>query len=104
MSKKDLSLGKYGISQNRYRELKYFCLQYDEWKQQLSCAAANKKELIYKCELVEQTAIEAAAELYQYILQSVTQGEPYECMDIPFNKNEFYNARKRFFFLLSEKR
>ena len=32
VSKKDLSLEKYGISQNRYRELMYFCLQYKEWQ------------------------------------------------------------------------
>jgi len=31
--KKDLSIK--GLNKNRYRELKYFCLQYYEWKEEL---------------------------------------------------------------------
>lgn len=33
--KRDLSLDEYGISGNRYRELKNFCLQYQEWRDEL---------------------------------------------------------------------
>lgn len=129
MSKKDLSLKKYNISKERYRELKYFCLQYEEWKRQLSFgvslqpqkltgmpnaknapsnptedAAVKLYELRDKCALVEQTAIEADAELYRYILKNVTQGVPYEYMPVPCCRQKFYNARKKFFYKLSKKR
>lgn len=129
MSKKDLALKKYNISKERYRELKYFCLQYDEWKKQLSLcaslqaqqltgmpggknkisnptadAAVKRSELMEKCALVEQTAIEAGAALYQYLLKNVTQGTPYEYMNVPCGRRLFYEARRRFFFFLSQKR
>lgn len=105
MSKKDLSLHKYGISQLRYRELKYFCLQYDEWKQEQTASEAVIRDLaIKKLAIVEQTAIEAAAELYPYILQSVTQDIPYECMSAPCGKQQFCKIKRRFFVLLSQRR
>lgn len=129
MSKKDLSLKKYNISKERYRELKYFCLQYEEWKRQLSFGASlqpqkltgmpsaqNRKsnptedaavkmcELREKCALIEQTAIEADAELYQYLIKNVTEGIPYEYMPVPSGRRQFYELRRKFFFLLSQKR
>lgn len=129
MSRKDLSLKKYDISGARYRELFYFCRQYTEWKQELSViatvkpqklsgmpsgrngksdptadAAAKCAELTAKCELIEQTAIETSSELYQYILKNVTQGVPYEYMDIPCCRQKFYNTRRKFFYNLSKKR
>lgn len=105
MSKKDLSLGKYGISQDRYRELKYFCLQYDKWKQEQTSPETVIRDLaIKKLALIEQTAIETASELYPYILQSVTQDIPYEYLDAPCEKRKFNDIKKRFFICLSEKR
>lgn len=129
MSKKDLALKRYEISKERYRELKYFCLQYEEWKKQLSSlasvkpqqltgmpngknrisnptadAAVKRSELTEKCALVEQSAIEADAELYPYLLKSVTQGIPYEYMNVPCCRQKFYNARRKFFYKLSQKR
>ncbi len=129
MSRKDLSLKKYNISGARYRELFYFCRQYNEWKQELSIiatvkpqrlsgmplgkngvsnptadAAAKRAELTAKCALIEQTAVETSPELYQYILKNVTQGIPYEYMDIPCCRQKFYNMRRKFFYNLSKKR
>ncbi len=129
MSRKDLSLKKYDISGTRYRELFYFCRQYDEWKQELSViatvklqrlsgmpsgkngisnptadAAARRSELMAKCALVEQTAIKTSPELYQYILKNVTHGTPYEYIGIPCGRRQFYSLRRKFFFLLSQKR
>lgn len=129
MSKKDLALKRYEISKERYRELKYFCLQYEEWKKQLSSlasvkpqqltgmpngknrisnptadAAVKRSELTEKCALVEQSAIEADAELYPYLLKSVTQGIPYEYINAPCGRRRFYEMRRRFFFFLSKKR
>ena len=122
MSKKDLALKRYEISKERYRELKYFCLQLSSLAsvkpQQLTGmpngknrisnptadAAVKRSELTEKCALVEQSAIEADAELYPYLLKSVTQGIPYEYMNVPCCRQKFYNARRKFFYKLSQKR
>lgn len=130
MSKKDLALKKYEISKERYRELKYFCLQYEEWKRQLSYfgmsvkspqltgmpggkngvsdptadEAVKRSELTVKCALVEQTAIETDSELYSYLIKSVTQDIPYEYINVPCGRRRFYEMRRRFFFFLSKKR
>ena len=88
---------KYDISKHRFLELYHFCMQYSEWKDELKYkkdtvrsievtdmptshgngdATANlavrRAELQRKCELIEQTAIEADPDIYQYIIKGVT--------------------------------
>lgn len=130
---RNTSLKKYGISPNRFRELYYFCLQYNEWKDELTykcdtvksvkitdmpgahqtsddteLLATRRAELSRKCELIEQTAIEAGADLYQYIIKAVTnEGITYNylsaVMDIPCGKDMYYDRRRKFYWLLSKK-
>lgn len=129
MTRKDISLKKYDISSAKYRELKYFCLQYEEWKSIInsdasaikavtlsdmpsahnpsdmtSAIAIKRAEVRAKCELIEQTAIEADNEIYKYIIKNVTQGVLYEYMPVPCGRRQFYSARRKFFYLLSKKR
>ena len=86
--RRDLRLDKYGVSKHRYRELKYFCLQYNEWKDLLKYNTNNLKssnvdgmprgngtgdstqsiatkrtELSSNCKLIEQTMVEAITTL-----------------------------------------
>ena len=99
MKDRDLKLDGYNISGNRYRELKYFCRQYRE-KQSLlrsitevgspplsgggsgklsdktASTAIRRTELQRDLEMIEQTAIEADAEIYTYILSNVADGVP----------------------------
>lgn len=103
----DLKLSEYEISKFAYRELKYFCKQYDEKKKLLHDAEGRRKEkLQYDIELIEQTAIEAAgATSYSFLLLSVTQGIAYEYLsNPPFGRRQFYRMRRKFFYLLHEKR
>lgn len=117
---------KHHISNLKYRELRNFCLQYNEKKKEiqygLSSVVADgmprgnatsnptesmaiRNEMLRKdMELIEQTAIEADSSLYQYILKNVTEGVAYEYMDIPAGKSTFYEARRMFFYLLAQKR
>lgn len=127
------SLKKYDISTHRFMELYHHCLQYNEWKDELKYKcdtvrsievtdmpvthnnsdatqelAMRRLELSKKCELIEQTAIEADANIYQYILKAVTnEGVSYNYLrtvcGIPCGKNMYYTARKKFFYLLSKK-
>lgn len=119
----------YGISRNRYKELQAFCLQYDEKKSKIKrgISAVNYdgmpkgssrqdslelnaiQNVTYQkdCEMIEQAAVKAAPEYYQYIIRSVTQGLSYPFIEydedlgrIPVSKTDFYSARRLFYHYL----
>lgn len=124
---------KYNISKHRFLELYHFCMQYQEWRDELKyCTdtvkginysaeikgtgtgnateelAIRRDELKRKCELIEQTAIEADPEIYQYIIKGVTTDyASYKylstVMGIPCSRNTYYERRKKFYWLLSKK-
>ena len=59
------------------------------------------------CEMIEQAAIAASSELYQYILKSVTNDLSYQYIEydeklgrIPVGKTEFYAVRRKFYHFL----
>ncbi|MDY4080120.1 MAG: hypothetical protein SOY97_00665, partial [Candidatus Metalachnospira sp.] len=67
-----------------------------------------RAELNRKCELVEQTAIEAAPEFYNYLLKAVTnEGITFNylksVMDIPCGRDMYYDRRRKFYWLMSKK-
>lgn len=129
-----LNHSKYGISKNRFRELYYWCLQYDEWKDELKYKtdtvgameitdmptsrnvsdstqqlAFRRAALQKNCELIEQTAIEADAEIYQYIIKAVTDEDvTYTYLDmvmgIPCSRNTYYERRKKFYWTLDKRK
>lgn len=126
---------KYGISKNRFKELYYWCLQYNEWKDELKYKtdtvkaieahdmpggsgsigspterlAMRRSKLEENCRLIEQTAIETDPDLYQYILKAVTdEGITYRylslIMGIPCSQNTYYERRRKFYWLLNQKK
>lgn len=102
MGKRDLSLRRYNIGKYRYRELKYFCLQYPEWVSE--AARGNYINATNKL-MIEQAAREADPALAAYIVRNVTTGMPYEHLGIvPCGRRQFYQARRKFFYLLSLKK
>ena len=126
--KRDMKLSDHNISRDKYNELKYFCLQYWQKKQEIdrnygidgfsqdgmprgtsSSNPTEKKalriaQLKRDTELIEQTAMEADAEIHPWILKNVTSGVPYEYMDVPISRTKFYDSRRYFFYLLAQKR
>lgn len=126
--KRDMRLSDYNISRAKYNELKYFCMQYQEKKNELKGSyglgavvndgmpkgnlsgnpterLALRNTMLHKdIELIENTAREADPEIYQWIMKNVTEGIPYEWLDIPMGRRQFYEARRYFFYLLSLKR
>lgn len=124
---------RYGISKHRFYELFHYCLQYNEWKDELNYTtdtvksvqitdmphgsgvgdptnqlATRRAMLSAKCELLENTAKEADSSLWQYILKDVTdENVSYtylkQIMSIPCGKNYYYDKRRKFFYLLSKK-
>lgn len=116
----------YGISRNRYEELKAFCLQYEEKKSKISRLKRQEgndgqpkgnhtgnpteemaiRNVTYQrdCEMIEQAAIAASADIYPYIIKSVTNDLSYAFVEydeklgkIPVGKTEFYAIRRLFY-------
>lgn len=125
---------KYGISKNRFREVYYHCLQYPEWRDELKyitdtvkaieygkegkgsisqgsateALAIRRAELEEKCKLIEQTAIEADAEIYQWIIQGVTREYATfrylrDALGLPCGKNMYHDRKRKFYYLMSKK-
>lgn len=125
----NLRMDKYHISNAMYRELLYFCRQYDDKRQRAALArgltasaadgmprgagtgeqtamrAAKAMRLQRDVDLIDRTAREAAGEaLAPCLLRNVTRGIPYSCLGAPCGKNMFWSVRKKFFYLLAEKK
>lgn len=124
----------YWIEKHRYYELKHFCLQYPIWKQAyLSLGGLSSKpgvmelcrnkynmsnpteritmiRLNYseKMEMIEKAAEESSIELSKYILLGITKGLSYTSLStkygIPCCRDVYYEAYRRFFWLLNKKR
>lgn len=128
---RDMTWEDYGISKNRYKELKAFCLQYDEKKSKIKYELSATRydgqpkghsvgsqvenqaidNDIYKrdCAMIEEAAIRANPEIWRYIVKSVTLGLPYEFIEfdekqgkIPMCRSDFYGTRKKFYAILNE--
>lgn len=128
---RDMSWDDYGISKNRRRELKAFCLQYNEKKSKIqygisaiqndgqpkgrSTGSQTEKQAIendvYRrdCAMIEEAAVRANQEIWKYIVRSVALGLPYEFIEydeeqgkIPICRNDFYGAQRKFFAILNE--
>jgi hypothetical protein len=141
-NKRDLRLDKYGISKHRYGELKDFCLQYQEWRDELQyntdtvhskvitdmpiCHGTGnpmetlierRLELENKCEMVEQSLIKAVGDLYNgemeelyprmlkaIINDNINFAYLDEVCNIPCGCSKYWQIRRYFFFLLSQRR
>ena len=123
---------KYYISRNRYLELRYFCLQYNEWKLKsgkplLSSGSVIKiggsgSEFIDKTgnmaaemgdancyiSLILKAAEKADKSLSKYLFIGVTQGLSFETMktlyDIPCEKEIYIDRYRKFFWVLDKLR
>lgn len=126
---RDKTWDDYGISTNRYKELKAFCLQYNEKKFKINRSIDSTasdgmpkggtrkdkleviaiRNVIYEqdCKMIEQAAIAASSEIYPYIIKSVTQDLSYQFIEyddklgrIQVGPNEFYGYRRLFYHYL----
>ena len=128
-----LNKNKYKLSNYRFRELYYFCLQYDEGQELLKDkrmplkglqysgmpssggtgnptekAGIECAELAHKCNLIEQAAKAADPELWEYILFAVThENVTFDYLklhkEIPCERDRYYNSRRKFYFMLDNK-
>lgn len=123
---------QYWVSKHRYYELLHWCRQYEEWVKNRCIILSDmprpstnvnnriKKQESYiekaveylerynkKISILENTAKEAAPDIYEYLILSVTRGRGYTYLkqgkDIPCSKNYFYDKYRKFFWLLDQK-
>lgn len=128
---RDMTWEDYGISKNRYAELKAFCLQYGEKKSKIKYGISAAQydgqpkahntgsqterqamdNVIYMkdCAMIEEAAIRTNPEIWRYIVKSVTLGLSYEFIEydneqgkIPMCRRDFYGTRKKFYAILNE--
>ncbi len=121
---------KYWIPKYRYLELKNFCLQYPDWKQELAAltelkafsqntpsgkisdptfALVLKRErLLENINLIDSTAIRADEFLSPWIIKGVTESYTFEYLhlqlDMPTSRDTYYDRYRRFFWLLDQNR
>lgn len=125
---------KYWIDKHRHYELKHFCLQYPNWKRAYAefnnasipsstidwtrtntmpgdptaKRALKKAYYVERIKLIEQTAKETDACLYEYILEGVTEERSYAYLKtklgIPCGRDMYYDRYRRFFWLLDKAR
>ena len=126
-SKRDLTLTEYGISKFRFRELYYFCLQYEDMRRQKEAcysisntvpdgmpkptdisdptgnSALRAVFLGEKINLIEEIAKECCEELYPWILEAVTKGKSFDEICPPCYEKKFRKLRRQFYCLLNLK-
>lgn len=124
----------YYINRDRYYELKHFCRQYPIWKKAYNgldglsrhpgdlelfstpnqtsdptarCVEAREFYLT-RMEMIERCARDADPELCDYIMSYATKGDGYSVLKmrdhIPCCKDVFYEAARKFFWLLDKVR
>ena len=92
-----LRLKEYGISDERYMELKYIALQYCENRK------STDERRRGKAAAVEAAADAADPSLAKYVLRNVTEKQRYEEMPVPAGINQFFRARRMFFVELDKR-
>jgi len=126
-SKRDLALEEFGISKFRFRELYYFCLQYEDMKKEKAACyllggkvmdgmprAAGKSDatgssavraviLGEKLDLISEIAKECCGELYPWILEAVTTGKGFMEVCPPCHEKKFRRLRRKFYCLLDRR-
>lgn len=119
---------KWWISENRHRELMYFCLQYKEWRAVVNSVSAGGASIVErkpdggnisrsveaevirrekyqrKMHAVELACEYADPELAKYLFKAVTEGHKYDYMrgmlDIPCGRRQFYEKIRKVFWAL----
>lgn len=133
MNRARVNYEKYGISKKRYKELCGFCEQYPEWKKQIKDysyiapsfktsegrsignisdptfnAAVRLEKYIDNCNLIEETAKEADAECWEFLIKAICYEVPPQYLisveGFPVSMRTFYNRRRYFFYLLDKKK
>lgn len=66
--------------------------------------AIQRMQLESDMKMIEQAAENADKELSPYIISNVVDGIPYEYLGASVGRRQFYQSRRKFFYILSTKK
>lgn len=101
----------YHISKYEHLELKYFCLQCGEKKKYIdSCrtkgySAMNSVEHIVNSFNQIEKALKLTTDneiIREYLRKSVITDTKFGLLDVPMGRRQFYELRRKFFYMLRE--
>lgn len=87
----------YEIGKNEYRELKYFCLQYNDF------VKTERHTDVITIEHALRLTTDSEI-LRGYLRRAVTTETPFENLDVPMGRRQFYALRRKFFYILRDLR
>lgn len=95
----------YEISKNEYRELKYFCLRYDEMWATIEKNEKQSKKYQYSILSIKmiRNALNSATDnavIRAHLELAVTANITYDQLGIPMGRQQFYELRRKFFYIL----
>lgn len=64
----------------------------------------RREKLLRYMEIVEQSAIDADPDIFEWLLRSVTEGVSYGSLEVPCGRDYFYDRYRKFFWLLDKVR
>lgn len=97
MSKRRISLEKYGISPDRLDELRAICRQYGTLKKKSNAGELNARKKVEAIEGALTTTTSRDPGMYKPLLTYLTRNIPFDQLEIPSNKKLFFEFRKAFY-------
>lgn len=120
----------YYVNKHRTLELKHFCMQFEDWKQeyvklivlksygygevkgsdisdQTSKVAMRAAELDQKMTMVKKCCKEAGGDIWTWLFMGVTCGLSYgtlQARGLPCGKDYYYERYRKFFWMLDKER
>lgn len=120
----------YHIGKHRMLELKHFCLQYEEWRQEYvklsvlmsygygerrgsdisdrtSTIATKAAELNGKMTMVKKCSKEAGGDIWTWLFEAVVCGLSFSDLEgrgIPCGRDYYYERYRKFFWMLDKER
>lgn len=91
MSSYRMSLKQYGISDERYGELRYVCLQYEQYRIRKGAKALRRMRAI------DEALDTLNPVIAECVRKNVTLGIRFEYMPVPCGRRQFFEARREFF-------
>ena len=99
MERKTLKFKEF--SKDEYFEMLYFCRQYKTKKSVVNKNRENNSDYINKLKtdvlIIENSAKKADPFFAEYIIKNVSANKPFEVLNIPCGRRQFYDIRKQFF-------
>ena len=118
--------GKYWLPKQRFLTVYHHCLQYPEWRKEANSInyfgsagdgikgpdvskpverlSDRRSRCLKKMEMVEQCCMAADGEIFEWLLQSVTEGIAFRFLEAPCGRDYFYDRYRKFFWLLDRVR